>query len=95
MTHVDVNFFFFLIPLEAGTFYFVVAIVRKSDEATTISNLKMKKSCHGGYDSVAGWKVPIGYLIYNRKILVTGCKIPQGKAWVLKLYLNAIASHFL
>lgn len=62
---------------EAGTFYFVVAIVRKSDESTTISNLKMKKSCHGGYDSVAGWKVPIGYLIYNRKIPVTGCKIPQ------------------
>ncbi|XP_078266413.1 melanotransferrin isoform X3 [Rhinoraja longicauda] len=62
---------------EVGTFYFTVAVVKKSDKSTTISNLKTKRSCHSGYDSVAGWKVPIGYLIYHRKMSVMGCKIPQ------------------
>uniref|UniRef100_UPI00398E48E3 melanotransferrin n=1 Tax=Pristiophorus japonicus TaxID=55135 RepID=UPI00398E48E3 len=62
---------------EAGTFYYAVAVVRKSSNSITINNLKMKKSCHTGYGRTAGWNVPIGYLINTGKMSVMGCKIPQ------------------
>ncbi|XP_067898550.1 melanotransferrin [Heterodontus francisci] len=62
---------------EVGTFYYAVAVVRKSDDSITINNLKMLKSCHTGYGRTAGWNVPIGYLINTGKMSVMGCNIPQ------------------
>ncbi|XP_051874512.1 melanotransferrin isoform X2 [Pristis pectinata] len=62
---------------EVGTFYYAVAVVRKSDSSITINNLKTKKSCHSGYGRAAGWKVPVGYLINTGKMSVMGCKFSQ------------------
>ncbi|XP_072897487.1 melanotransferrin [Hemitrygon akajei] len=62
---------------EVGSFYYAVAVVRKSDSSITINNLKMKKSCHSGFGTTAGWKVPVGYLISTRKMSVMGCKFSE------------------
>ncbi|XP_069753360.1 melanotransferrin isoform X2 [Narcine bancroftii] len=62
---------------QVGTSYYVVAVVRKSDNSISINNLKMKKSCQSGYGTAAGWQVPIGYLINTGKMSVMDCKISQ------------------
>ncbi|XP_078062501.1 melanotransferrin [Mustelus asterias] len=62
---------------EAGTLYYAVAVVKKSNSSITINNLKALKSCHTGYDEAAGWSAPIGYLINTGKMSVMGCNIPQ------------------
>ncbi|XP_038671910.1 melanotransferrin-like [Scyliorhinus canicula] len=62
---------------EAGTYYYAVAVVRKSDTSITINNLKRLKSCHTGYNKAAGWNAPVGYLIKTGKMSVMGCNIPQ------------------
>lgn len=67
-------------PLASGTSasYFAVAVVKKSDGAININNLKGKNSCHTGKGRTAGWNMPVGYFIDQGYMSVMGCKIPQG-----------------
>ncbi|KAL7891233.1 hypothetical protein AOLI_G00007090 [Acnodon oligacanthus] len=65
---------------EEGTTYYAVAVVKRTNSAININNLKGKKSCHTGIGRTAGWNMPIGYLIDTGKISVMGCNIPQGVA---------------
>ena len=46
-----------------GSFYFVVAVVKKNNSEITIKTLKGKKTCHTGAGKPSGWIVPIGTLL--------------------------------
>jgi melanoma-associated antigen p97 len=70
--------FYGLVPIVAedygpptGVNYYAVAVARK-DTNITILNMKGKKSCHTGYRRLAGWNIPIGYLL-ERTMARLGC----------------------
>ena len=45
-----------------GMSYYVIAVVRK-DSTLTLRTLKGARSCHAGVTTMAGWTVPVGYLL--------------------------------
>ena len=57
-----------LVPVVAesygyGSYYYAVAVVKKSNSDIKITNLEGKKTCHTGAGKTSGWVVPIGTLL--------------------------------
>uniref|UniRef100_A0A6G1S5H7 Melanotransferrin n=1 Tax=Aceria tosichella TaxID=561515 RepID=A0A6G1S5H7_9ACAR len=48
--------------------HYAVAVVKKSDLATDLFNLKGKNSCHSGFLKGAGWVMPISFLLSNDRM---------------------------
>lgn len=48
--------------------HYAVAVVKKSDLATDLFNLKGKRSCHSGFLKGAGWVMPISFLLSNDRL---------------------------
>jgi hypothetical protein len=75
-----------LSPLEVGTSYYAVAVVRRNS-SVTINTLKGVKSCHTGVNRTVGWNVPVGYLVESGRLSVMGCDVLKGEdlglAWDL------------
>ncbi|NWZ56085.1 TRFM protein, partial [Haliaeetus albicilla] len=71
---------------EIGTSYYAVAVVKKSSNIT-INSLKGVSSCHTGINRIAGWDVPVGYLIDSGRLAAMGCDLPKGKT--VSDYFNA------
>ena len=67
------NRYFGLEPLAAedyGTMtdspiYYAVAVVKRTDLSTNLWNLRNKRACGTGFGDMAGWHVPVSYLIGN------------------------------
>lgn len=71
--------------------YEPVAVIRKSAEIKSISDLKGKRSCHTGYGRNAGWKVPFSHLM-DKEQLQPLCD--ELKAPTPEKDLNAISEYF-
>lgn len=56
--------------LAAFVQYYGLAIVKKGTNFT-FKELKGKKSCHTGVDKTVGWKIPVGYLLFNKEMEFT------------------------
>nr|AKZ20817.1 melanotransferrin 4 [Holothuria glaberrima] len=54
--------------------YNALAVVRRSNTDVTIDNLKDKTTCHTGYGRTAGWNIPVGTLLEERKMPSVGCQ---------------------
>ncbi|KAH0552126.1 melanotransferrin [Cotesia glomerata] len=53
--------------------YYVVAVAKENDQATDITYLKNKYTCHTGINHAAGWIYPLAYMISNKWIRGYGC----------------------
>lgn len=80
--------YFGLVPLAAedyGTIdpdterpiFYVVAVVKRTDLATNLWNLRTKKACGTAFGDMAGYHVPINYLIQIKELYVTDCNVPK------------------
>ena len=55
---------------DAFVHYYGLAVVEK-DANFSFKELKGKKSCHTGVGKTVGWKIPVGYLLYNKSMTFT------------------------
>ncbi|XP_061490541.1 melanotransferrin-like, partial [Rhineura floridana] len=59
----------------ASTYYAVAVVRRAVADAFTIYELKGKKSCHTGYGRMAGWNLPVGFLLRKGLMQPQGCSV--------------------
>lgn len=79
------NRYFGLQPLAAEDYgtstdkpiYYAVAVVKRTDLTTNLWNLRAKKACGTGFGEMAGWHVPVNYLIAIKELYVTNCHVPK------------------
>ena len=50
--------------------YYGLAVVQKGT-SFNFKQLKGKNSCHTGVGRTVGWKIPVGYLLYNKNMTFT------------------------
>ena len=50
--------------------YYGLAVVQKG-ASFNLNQLKGKKSCHTGVGKNVGWKIPVGYLLFTKKMTFT------------------------
>lgn len=72
-----------------STYYAVAVVRRAASDAFTIQELQGRKSCHSGYGSMAGWRIPVGLLLRKGLIQPGGCSsLLKGKHWSCALLLR-------
>ncbi|RNA13875.1 family S60 non peptidase ue S60 family [Brachionus plicatilis] len=77
--------YFGLVPLASedyGTMtdkpvYYAVAVVKRTDLSTNLWNLRTKIACGTAMGDLAGWHVPVDYLIAIKELYVTDCHVPK------------------
>ena len=77
--------YFDMVPLAAedyGTMtdppiYYAVAVVKRTDLSTNLWNLRTKRACGTSIGDMAGWHVPVNYLISIKELYVRNCMIPK------------------
>jgi melanoma-associated antigen p97 len=75
--------YFGLVPIAAedyGTMtekpvYFAVAVVKRTDLSTNLFNLRTKRACGTSIGDMAGWHVPVSYLIGIKELYITNCHV--------------------
>ena len=55
---------------DAFIHYYGLAVV-ETGANFSFKELKGKKSCHTGVGKTVGWKIPVGYLLYNKNMTFT------------------------
>ncbi len=56
---------------------YAVAVVKRQDLTTNLWNLRTKRACGTSIGDMAGWHVPVDYLISIKELYVTSCMIPK------------------
>lgn len=56
---------------------YAVAVVKRTDLSTNLWNLRTKRACGTSIGDMAGWHVPVDYLISIKELYVTSCMIPK------------------
>lgn len=80
--------YFGLVPLAAedyGTIdpstekpiFYAVAVVKRTDLVTNLWNLRTRKPCGSAFGDMAGYHVPVNYLIQIKELYVTDCNVPK------------------
>lgn len=57
--------------------YYAVAVVKRTDLTTNLWNLRTKRACGTAIGDMAGWHVPVNYLIAIKELYVTNCHVPK------------------
>lgn len=57
--------------------YYAVAVVKKTDLTTNLWNLRNKRACGTAFGDMAGWHVPVDYLVGIKELYVTDCHISK------------------
>ncbi len=57
--------------------YYAVAVVKKTDLTTNLWNLRAKHACGTAFGDMAGWHVPVDYLIGIKELYVRDCHISK------------------
>ncbi|XP_063080385.1 melanotransferrin isoform X6 [Cavia porcellus] len=66
-------------PENSSDSHYAVALVnRDSSSAFSLNELRGKRSCHPGVNSLAGWTVPLGALIHRGSIRPRDCNVIKG-----------------
>jgi melanoma-associated antigen p97 len=79
------NRYFGLEPLAAEDYgtateqpiFYAVAVVKRTDLTTNLWNLRTKKACGSAFGDMAGWHVPVNYLISIKELYVKNCHVPK------------------
>ncbi|XP_053160396.1 melanotransferrin-like [Hemicordylus capensis] len=59
----------------ASTYYAVAVVRRAPSDAWTVYELQGRRSCHSGYGTMAGWRIPVGFLSRKGLIQPQSCSI--------------------
>lgn len=64
-------------PETAKPIQYAVAVVKRTDLSTNLWNLRTKRACGTAIGDMAGWHVPVDYLISIKELYVKSCNIPK------------------